>query len=524
MKLLVKLRLRHSVLSVLTFLVLSSGLAGAQALDNMTRRKMNLAVLNVLDDYQLATAINSKSDRYRFIQLFESPDALIFCDLFNSGEAFRTKISAQDYADFLMEKCENVNADIADVRKGNYYYDSESVWHCKVTLDKTLTYNDMNGVLFPPFSDPSAPFRLEVDLVYDENSERMKIHSIDCLNQDGFIPMNDYYIVQRNKEKKDSLRDCRVTIKRQPLKFNSFGQAFAEKGKIEYWDYDVKVDKKLIAEDDSYEMVILNYKKKSFRIKAHYGMTYNSRYDIRSVTDFTRKESSGKEAGVDLGFSFSASKSFRFGLFTGATASLSTMHLGVDNIVYKYNTIDESGQEYTRNYNISSAAQDIKFMDVAVPLYMNLNFRIASGVSLYFDLGGRAYFNLLADVSPMKLDGTIVSKYPKQTKTETFAVSTNEFLSPKAFEREKMDYSVFGNAGLEISIVRNSVYLLASAGYEYGLTWTYNSDENMFYGQSQYPYVYYAPYGKDVVFRPFADCLSFRRECLWFNVGLMLKL
>ncbi|MCI6618281.1 MAG: hypothetical protein MSD82_05445, partial [Prevotella sp.] len=93
-----------------------------------------------------------------------------------------------------------------------------------------------------------------------------------------------------------------------------------------------------------------------------------------------------------------------------------------------------------------------------------------------------------------------------------------------AFEREKMDYSVFGNAGLEIAIVRNSIYLLASAGYEYGLTWTYSSAENQFYGNSQYPYVYYAPYGKDVVFRPFADCMSFRRECIWLNFGLMLKL
>lgn len=518
-----RLPFKHFFLSALVCFV-ASGFLAAQSLDNVTRRKMNFAVLNALDDYQLATAINSRSDKYRFIQLFENPDALIFCDLFNSGETYKTKITVQDYADFLMNKCENVNAEITDVKKGNFFYGSESAWHCKVTLDKTLTYNDMNGVLFPPFAGSLIPFRLEVDLVYDESAGKMKIHSIDCLNPDGFVPMTDYYIVQRNKERKDSLRDSRVTIKRRPLEFNSFGQAFAEKGRIEYWDYDVKVDKKLIAEDDPYEMIILNYKRKNFRIKAHYGMTYNSRYDIRSVSNFTKKETSGKEAGVDLGFSFSASKGFRFGLFTGATASLSTMNLAVDNIVYEYKTNDGSGQEYTRNYNIASVAQEIKFMDVAVPLYMNLNFRIARGVSLYFDLGGRAYFNLMADVSPMTLNGTIVSKYTTQTKNETFNVSTNEFLSPKAFEREKMDYSVFGNAGLEIALVRNSVYLLASAGYEYGLTWTYTSDDNQFYGNSQYPYVYYAPYGKDVVFRPFADCLSFRRECIWLNFGLMLKL
>lgn len=523
MGLLIKLPFKHFFLSAFACFVMSGSLA-AQSLDNVTRRKMNFAVLNALDDYQLATAINSRSDKYRFIQLFESPEALIFCDLFNSGESYKTKVTVQDYADFLMNKCENVNADITDVRKGNFFYDSELAWHCKVTLDKTLTYNDMNGVLFPPFAGSLSPFRLEVDLVYDENSGRMKIHSIDCLNPDGFVPMTDYYIVQRNKERKDSLRDSRVTIKRQPLEFNSFGQAFANKGRIEYWDYDVKVDKKLIAEDDPYEMIILNYKRKNFRIKAHYGMTYNSRYDIRSASNFTKKESAGKEAGVDLGFSFSASKGFRFGLFTGAAASLSTMNLAMDNIVYEYKTNDGAGQEYVRNYNIKSAAQDVKFMDVAVPLYMNLNFRIARGVSLYFDLGGRAYFNLMADVSPMTLSGIVISKYTTHTKSETFDVSTNEFLSPKAFEREKMDYSVFGNAGLEIAIVRNSIYLLASAGYEYGLTWTYSSAENQFYGNSQYPYVYYAPYGKDVVFRPFADCMSFRIECIWLNFGLMLKL
>ncbi len=523
MRQLVGLPFKLFILSALAAFILSCPIA-AQSLDNVSRRKMNLAVLNALDDYQLATAINSKSDKYRFLQLFDTPDALIFCDLFNSGESYKTKITVHDYADFLMNKCENVNADITDIRKGDFYYDSESVWHCKVTLDKTLTFNDMNGVLFPPFVGQPVPFTLEVDLIYDGGSGRMKIHSIDCLNPDGFVPMTNYYIVQRNRERKDSLRDCRVTINRQPLEFNSFGQAFARKGRIDYWDYDVKVDKKLIAEDDPYEMIILNYKRKNFRIKARYGMTYNSRYDIRSASDFTKKESSGKEAGVDLGFSFSVGRGFRFGLFTGAAASLSTMNLSADNITYEYATNDEAGLEYTRNYNIKSAAQDVKFMDVAVPLYMNLNFRIARGVSLYFDLGGRAYFNLMADVSPMELNGSIISKYTAKTDNETFNISTNEFLSPKAFEREKMDYSVFGNAGLEIALVRNSVYLLASAGYEYGLTWTYTSDENPFYGNSQYPYVYYAPYGKDVVFRPFADCMSFRRECIWLNFGLMLKL
>lgn len=120
MGLLIKLPFKHFFLSAFACFVMSGSLA-AQSLDNVTRRKMNFAVLNALDDYQLATAINSRSDKYRFIQLFESPEALIFCDLFNSGESYKTKVTVQDYADFLMNKCENVNADITDVRKGNFF-------------------------------------------------------------------------------------------------------------------------------------------------------------------------------------------------------------------------------------------------------------------------------------------------------------------------------------------------------------------------------------------------------------------
>lgn len=495
-----------------------------QEITNATRRKMNLAALNVLDDYQLVSAINSKSDRYRFIQLFDSPDAKVFCDLFNTGGAFKSEITVQEYAELLMNKCENINAEISQVRKESVYLAPDSMWHCTVVMDKSLTYNDMNGVLFPPFVDDVTPFKLEVDLVYDENEDRMRIHRISCLNSDHFKPMNDFYIVQRNKEKSDSLRDTQVSIDRKLLEFNSFGQAYSEKGKLEYWDYDVNVDKKMIAEDDSYEMVILNYKRKRFRMKAHYGMTLNSRYEVQSKTVFDNNQSTGQEAGLDLGFSFSASRGFRFGIFTGATASFSTIDFEKNNMSYSYQSSDKDGSMFTRSYDVRSAAQNVKFMDVAVPLYFSLNFRLARGASLFFDLGGRAYFNLLSEVSPMTISGTVKSTSQSQPVNETFNVSTNEFLSSKAFERENMDFSVFGKAGLEICLLRNSMYLLASAGYEHGLTWSYKSDENPFYSDTVFPYVYNAQYGKDVAFRPFADCVSFKRKCVWLNFGLMLKL
>lgn len=506
-------------------LVLSSGILEAQSLDNVTRRKLNLAVLNSLDDYQLASAINSKSDRYRFVQLFESPENSVFCDLYNSGDLYRSQVTVTQYADLLMSKCENVNAEISSVRKGNYFCDEESVWHCKVALDKTLTYNDVNGVLFPPFSYSVPPFHLVIDFVYDSAAEKAKIRSIDCLNAvEDFVEMKDYYIVQRNREKKDSLRDCQVTIARNPLEFNSFGQAYAKKGRIEYWDYDVKVGKKVLAEDDLYELIVLNYKRKNFRVKARYGMTYGSRYDIRSSSDFSDCASTGKEAGVDFGFSFSCSRRFRVGFYTGVAASYSTLDLAQSNISYAYQTTDNLGVSYSRSYTLNSVTQDLKFMDISVPLYMNLNFRVARGLSLYFDAGAKAYFNMLAEVSPMKIDGSVIQSYKDRKDVQNINVSTNEFLSPKAFERQKMDYAVFGNAGLEICLAKNSVYLLASAGYEYGLTWVYASNENAFSDSTHFPYVYDAAYGRDVVFRPFADCLSFRRESIWLNFGLMLKL
>lgn len=525
MRLLYGMFLNKLLIVAYACLMMSSGFLGAQSLDNATRRKLNLAVLNSLDDYQLASAINSKSDRYRFVQLFENPENSIFCDLFNSGVLYRSKVTVTQYADFLMSKCENVNAEISSVRKIDYFCDEASVWHCKVILDKSLTYNDANGVLFPPFCQSLPPFRLVIDFVYDSITEKAKIRSIDCLNAvQDFVEMNDYYIVQRNRARKDSLRDCRVTISRKPLEFNSFGQAYAKKGRIDYWDYDVKVDKKVLAEDDPYELIVLNYKRKNFRIKARYGMTYGSRYEIRSSSDFSDFVSAGKEAGVDLGFSFSCSRGFRIGFYTGAAASYSTLDMAVNNLSYSYQTSDNLGTAYTRSYALNSITQNLKFMDISVPLYMNLNFRIARGLSLYFDAGAKAYFNILAEASPMNIAGSVTQTYKNQKNSQQINVSTNEFLSPKAFEREKMDYSVFGNAGLEICLARNSVYLLASAGYEYGLTWVYESNDNVFFDGTHFPYVYDATYGRDVVFRPFADCLSFRRECIWFNFGLMLKL
>ena len=76
---------------------------------------------------------------------------------------------------------------------------------------------------------------------------------------------------------------------------------------------------------------------------------------------------------------------------------------------YSYQSSDKDGSLFTRSYDVRSAAQNVKFMDVAVPLYFSLNFRLARGASLFFDLGGRAYFNLLSEVSPMTISGTVKS-------------------------------------------------------------------------------------------------------------------
>ena len=68
------------------------------------------------------------------------------------------------------------------------------------------------------------------------------------------------------------------------------------------------------------------------------------------------------------------------------------------------------------------------------------------------------------------------------------------------------------------------VYMELRAGYEQGLTWSYKSSESEFFSpRSVFPLVYDYRYG-EVVTRPLADCVSFKRKALWFSIGLMLKL
>ena len=78
-------------------------------------------------------------------------------------------------------------------------------------------------------------------------------------------------------------------------------------------------------------------------------------------------------------------------------------------------------------------------------------------------------------------------------------------------------------AGFDINLVKNTLLLEVKGGYERGLKNSYKSDERSYNTTRIPPLVYSSELGRDVAMQPIARCVSFKREAIWANVGLMVK-
>ena len=129
---------------------------------------------------------------------------------------------------------------------------------------------------------------------------------------------------------------------------------------------------------------------------------------------------------------------------------------------------------------------------------------------------------------PFHVTGSIVQQ---QTNTSTEQIKIDrdftDFLVPSSYVPENV-ISLYGTAGFNINLVRQIVLLNLRVGCEYGMDNIHTSNENEMYkknsgSQGIYPLIYSERVGDDVAVRSFMDCVSFKRQSLWLEAGLMFK-
>lgn len=499
-------------------------------------RRMNAKVIDMVMRLEEESDISSRQDGREYLSLFENRQSPVLCDLFSSG-SFLQQIPADQYVDLYVNQDSEpeFNAlvyEFRNIRKVGWSHENGR-WVCQVSLEKTLSYFDNNLIFYPmAIQNPhNVGFMLDVYLVFSEDCSDCRISRIECANVSDFEVLdNYYYVVQKNEDPEDALRDEGLMVGDTKVVYNDFGQGYAPDGEFSFWDDDVKVSQIPVSETDRYEQIRFKYDPIHFRFRVRAEYSPFFAYVVSSENRLT-SSSDAYNVGFDFGYSFPVSRIFKFDISAGLGVTVSNLHLHGDAMSYSYDVSSISLGDYSRNYQINELSQDARFVDLTVPVYFTWELRLHERVSLLLDLGAKAYFNTVASTFPLHVRGRVHGFYEDGSTVSgsdglgNIDTEINRFVSYEGFRRKPVDVSLFGNLGVDVGLYPKVLYLQVKIGFEYGLMESYDAGDKRLLSTAQksYPLVWDYSHGSEVAFRSLMEVTSLRRKALWFSLGLMLK-
>ncbi len=544
--------MRKGVIAIFLIALFAPALGLSQPLTNQERRKINASVLNAIELYEMCATNHDANAQYQFLSLFNDSDIRIYCDLMDYSST-DDKIELEDYVQRLAQT-RLTNIRISEVKKGPPILKSDG-WHIEVSLRKTIDYIDRNSIWFSANEYYGSDYRLVFDFCYDEQQDCCKIVGIEGAIDTGVPHLaNHFCVIKRTSEK-----DQKLYLGKKPIQFNNFGQAFASSQNsgrirkdsltIRSWNDNVRLKYDTIAREENYDYVSLDYKRTVWRVKLRYAHTLNGIYkypsegfnkiinktnnNIQNTDGNIKKSSEAYEYGVDFGLTFTAGRSSQIGLYVGAALQKSSLTLETVNPVHysypyeirKPNSDFNEGaknEQFDRKYTFS-AKEKVNYTDLVVPIYWGFDHRLAPGFYLTWNLGAKFYFNQKSK-DYYRISGSVISNEKTEESITEIDRGYTTFISPVAYSLNN-DFSLIGGIGFNVNLFKNHILVSAKVGYEYGLGEVHSTNNHDYCNQdtSFYPLFYSSELNEDVATYSFMDCVSFRREALWLELGLLFK-
>lgn len=542
----------YKIIWIVTLFVLILPLAAiAQSMTNTERRRMNLAILEAIEKYEMSSTLQGDYAKYDFLDLFEDPNTRIYCDLldYTSEDG---KITVAEYADLLLSK-KLVDTSIRQVRKSEPIQ-QENGWSTSIAFKKRLNYLDKNGVWFSSDEYYKSEYDLIATFIYNPDNKTCYISNIegDISSDQDKLPTrfiviqasekvtsqdsnNVYYIQKKNNIGKKTTEE---------LQFNSFQQAFVNNiNDISAWSDNINIKTDTIATTTNYDLVSLVSKKSIVRAKAYYGMTIGDFYSITSEAPASvSAKSSAFEYGVDFGVTFSLGRAAQMGLFVGAAMQHSdisfsykqTISYEIPRTSYtptenQFNTNDIA-KSYTHKYTITSIEEGIKYNHIVLPAYIELEHRLAKGFYFTWSIGAKFYFNKNTTIDqPYHITGSAVQTNENgQSTSQDISGDYTNMLFPTKYALESdiiESMSAIGSAGFDINLYKRHIFLSIKATYEYGIGDVHTSDNLPLFNNNQkfYPIIYDSTTDEHIATRSFMGSTSFKRQAIWVKGGLTFK-
>lgn len=381
----------------------------AQQSNIVQKRRAIDKAITILEDYIAMAAVYDDETYEDFIKLFEKETTLVYNDLL--GFSTDDMIPVNLYAKHMRRKLNNKKVTIKNIRNEGAIL-NDGKWQIKLSLDKQISYIDSCGTYLSSsdFYD-NRDYRLTATLSFDPLENVCKISSITGTIDSQKRLGNKYFAFLRTSD-----LDKGLFYRGDLLKFNSYDQALLEgerdqqtlKRNFSYNNSDVELRPQV---GDC--QVAMRYKVRRLHLRPHYTIGMGNAFSHDGDEVFSKIKSFGSSFGIDFGVSVLSKRSFSLGVYTGLGISMSSMNLLYENDDYSFNSnADVDGDHYIRHYQDLKLSQKLKFSELNIPLYLDLNIKLIRTLSLYIDLGTRFDINTSHKVNDTKGSAYVYGSYP----------------------------------------------------------------------------------------------------------------
>ena len=377
----------------LLFILIASALATASMAQTMSaqeEREFYQKAYAVINDYAQSAAVYSESKKDQFRSLFESGSMEIYNDLMSL--IYSPTLTVDNYIKILGQ-ARTVKVTIKNVRKKDqiFYDEGSYTWLLPISFEKSISFVNSCDILFDSHEYFGRDYKLEAVLSLHSDGN-CYIRSLTAENANMQFP-EEYEVLEKSDD-----RDNKLTINGSIINFNSYDQVLLHSNdQIKYLG--ANVEKRVTSDGCNGKVIHARYNDQQFRFRPNVGFALGGFNNLSGADDVNVSTNSEMSFGVDIGYVFPSTGRLQVGVFAGV--GLSSNKLTMERIatdkngddgpsmdVSIPNAEDIDGDSFEKHYDIKGGiVQEMEASDIAIPLYVDLEYRFAPTVSAYVDLG-----------------------------------------------------------------------------------------------------------------------------------------
>lgn len=376
--------------------------ATAAVPNNTQQRRANLNALRLIEDYESYSTMRNDEAEENFRYIFNNDSAMIYNDV--PGLSTDELINIERYIE-LLKGVRGTRVTVKNITAGPVA-DGGRVWLMTVTFDKSVQYNTPCGAIIA--SDDyyeGKDYKMTAVIEVDKDTYESHMRSLSGTMESNRPRLEPGFAIA----KKSDPRDLEVTNNGRRLAFNKFDQAFvAQPYNLEFADDDVNM-KVIETGDEDCRQLAFEYHPTRWRVRPYANIAMGGAYKV-DAPEGVNASNSGMDLGIDFGYIIPSRGKVKVGIFTGVGMSTGKIDLDAASINYNYNAgseADMDGDTYVRYYELSDMQQSIKMSHFTVPLYADIEYRASRRVSLFAQVGIKAYLNAGSKID--KLSGSVYS-------------------------------------------------------------------------------------------------------------------